>query len=134
MRLASSRLAAPVIALAVIAAGCGGSTVAFQEVPGDPPQMSVPGTAAAFAPSPTATPTSTADATTTDTAAATPTATADTGTATTTTPSTQSGTDTTAGGTTAPSTDDGTTTDQPPPAGSPAQQFEDYCASNPGAC
>src|SRR5690242_4654344 len=67
------RFAVPVIALAVLAAGCGGSQVAFQEVPGDPPQATVPGTAEAFAPSPTATPTTTADASTTDTAAATPT-------------------------------------------------------------
>jgi hypothetical protein len=130
MRLAS-RLAAPAITLAVIAAGCGGSTVAFQEVPGDPPQMSVAG-AEAFAPSPTATPTGTAEAAT-GVATPTPTATADTTGAT--APSTSQGTtDTAAGGTTAPSTDDGATNDQPPPAGSPAQQFEDYCASNPGAC
>src|SRR3954447_20033930 len=101
------RFAAPVIALAVIAAGCGGSQVAFQEVPGDPPQMTVPGTAEAFAPSPTATPAATTDASaTTDTAAATPTpATSDT-TGTAATPTAQTGTGTTTGGSTAPSTGD----------------------------
>src|SRR3954452_15606235 len=98
MRLAP-RLAAPALALALIAAGCGGSQLAFQEVPGDPPQITVPGTAEAFAPSPTATPTATTDAsTTTDTATPTPTpAAGDTTGSTTapTTPTTQSGTDTT---------------------------------------
>ncbi len=72
MRLAP-RLAAPAIALALIAAGCGGSQLAFQEVPGDPPQSTVPGTAEAFAPAATPTPTPTTDASSTDTASATPT-------------------------------------------------------------
>ena len=40
----------------------------------------------------------------------------------------------TEGGTEAPSTDDSATTDQAPPAGSDAEQFEDFCAENPGAC
>src|SRR3954447_25164322 len=104
------RFAAPVITLAVIAAGCGVSQVSFQEVPGDPPQVTVPGTAEAFAPTPTATPTATVDASAT-VAATTPTPAAGT-------------TDTTAQpaptATPAPTTTDGTTNDQPPPAGSPA--------------
>ena len=40
----------------------------------------------------------------------------------------------TEGGAEAPSTDDSATTDQAPPAGSDAEQFEDFCAENPGAC
>jgi hypothetical protein len=129
MRLAP-RLAAPAIVLALIAAGCG-SQLAFQEVPGDPPQVTVPGTAEAFAPAATPTPTPTTDASSTDTASASPTP------APTETTTTGGQTDTGAtagGGTAAQGTDDGQTNDQPPPAGSPAQQFEDYCAANPGAC
>ena len=41
------------------------------------------------------------------------------------------------GGTTAPAPDtqaDGPTNDTAPPEGSNAQQFEDFCAQNPGAC
>lgn len=41
------------------------------------------------------------------------------------------------GGTTAPEADsqaDGPTNDTAPPEGSNAQQFEDFCAQNPGAC
>jgi hypothetical protein len=40
-----------------------------------------------------------------------------------------------AGGTTAPPAEaDGPTNDTPPPAGSDVEQFEDFCAQNPGAC
>jgi hypothetical protein len=48
----------------------------------------------------------------------------DTGTA----PSTDSG------GATAPAQEDSAANDTAPPAGSEAQQFEDFCAQNPGAC
>jgi len=54
---------------------------------------------------------------------------------TTTAPST---TDGTSGGTAAPTTpsttDDTATNDQAPPAGSDAQQFENFCEQNAGAC
>ena len=38
------------------------------------------------------------------------------------------------GGATAPGSQDTANSDSPPPAGSDAQQFEDFCAQNPGAC
>jgi hypothetical protein len=125
MRFAPSRLAVPIAVLTFALAGCGGAAVTVQEAPGDPVQLTVPGDGAALAPdltpSPTPTPTATVDA---NTAAATPTP--DTGAAATPTPE-----GTTGGGTAAPDT---ATTDQPPPAGSNADEFEAFCAENPGAC
>jgi hypothetical protein len=126
------RLAAPITLLVVTLAGCGGSKVTVEEVPGGPVPLTVPGTGAALKP----------QATATATASATPTATTtgstgtSSGTTQSTTPSTaSSGTGTTGGGTQAPSSSsDSATSDQPPPAGSDAQQFEDFCAQNPGAC
>ena len=51
---------------------------------------------------------------------------------------TDTGTDdaagTDSGGTTAPAQEDSPAEDTPPPAGSDAEQFEDFCAQNPGAC
>ena len=130
MRSASPRLVAvPIIALSLILAACGGNTVTVQEVPGDPVNLSVPGSAEALAPEPTPTPTATAAATETPapgTAQATPTPAAGT---TQTTPQADTG-----GGTEAPAGEDAATTDQPPPAGSDAEKFEDFCAENPGAC
>ena len=130
MRSASPRLVAvPIIALSLILAACGGNTVTVQEVPGDPVSLSVPGSADALAPAATPTPTPTATATETPaagTAQATPTPDAGT---TQTTPETDTG-----DGTEAPAGEDSATTDQPPPAGSDAEQFEDFCAENPGAC
>ena len=38
------------------------------------------------------------------------------------------------GGASAPSQQDSASNDTAPPAGSGAQQFEDFCAQNPGAC
>ena len=109
------RLAVPIILLLFALAGCGGTAVAVQEVPGDPAPLAVPGSGDGLAPaataSPTPTPTETPDAQTQ------------------TTPE-----DTAEGGAEAPSTDDSATTDQKPPAGSDAEQFEDFCAENPGAC
>jgi hypothetical protein len=126
------RLAAPFVVLMLIVAGCGGSKVTVQEVPGDPVSLSVPGTGEALAPQATATATGTATVTPTAT-------TTSDGTTTGQTPSNQTsastGTGTTGGGTAAPSTGtDSATNDQPPPAGAPAQDFEDFCAQNPGAC
>ena len=133
MRLAPPRLAVPIIVLTLAVAGCGGATVTVQEVPGDPVELTVPGTATALAPTatatPTATPTATADAERrrrprrrpTPAPATRPTQTAPEGT-------TGGGTD----GARRPT--DTATTDQPPPAGSDAEQFEDFCAENPGAC
>ena len=119
MRLASPRLiAVPIIALTLAVTACGGSKVAYSPVPGDPVDLAVPGTGEALAPAATATPTVTATETPDpDTAQATPTPDAGTG-----------------GGTQAPTGEDSATNDQPPPGGSDAQQYEDFCAANPGAC
>ena len=43
-------------------------------------------------------------------------------------------TGTDSGGATAPAEDDSASNDTAPPAGSDAEQFEDFCAQNPGAC
>ena len=127
------------VALAAFAAGCGGSELDYEEVPGPPVEVSIPsetvesgGSAGADADA-TPTPTATAEPGSTtapddqsgDTGAApsTGTGTADTGT---------SGTD--SGGATAPAEEDSAANDTAPPAGSEAQQFEDFCAQNPGAC
>ena len=133
MRLAPTRLAVGFTLLTFALAGCGGaSKVVVDDAPGAPVKLTVPGTANALAPAPTATPTVAATTTpaagqTTDnsTTAQAPTPTA--------TPQASDGT--AGGGTAAPgTTTDGTTNDQPPPAGSNAQQFEDFCTQNPGAC
>jgi hypothetical protein len=133
LRHAPTRLiAAPLIALTFAVTACGGATVAYKQAPGDPVDLSVPGNGDALAPeatpTPTATPTETAEA---DASQATPTPDANTGAGTTqqTTPQGNNG-----GGTEAPAEPDSATNDQPPPAGSDAQQFEDFCAENPGAC
>jgi len=128
MRLAP-RFTAAIAVLVLTVAGCGGANVAYREVPGGPVELEVPGEGAAVG---AATPTPTAEADATETpdpdaeadATAEPQATAapDTGTD-----------DGTGDGTEAPPADDATN-DTPPPAGSPQQQFEDYCAENPGAC
>ena len=59
MRLAPPRLAVPVTMLVFALAGCGGATVAVQEVPGDPAQLEVPGNGEGLAPASTATATPT---------------------------------------------------------------------------
>ena len=119
--------------LALAAAGCGGGEPLAPEVPGPPAEVKVPqssqspgdvaaangqGSANGSA---TPTPTPTGSGTSGATATATPTPTV-TGTG-------------QGGGAAAPnSTADGPTNDTPPPDGSNAQQFEDFCAQNPGAC
>ena len=114
------RLAVPLIALA-LAAGCGGSEVTVQEVPGDPVELTVPGGGEALAP--TATPTPTPTETPADPAAAeaTPAAPAED-------PAAQAPEGTDGGGAAAP--DNG----EPPPPGSDPERYEEFCAQNPGAC
>jgi hypothetical protein len=113
-----------VLVLAVLLAACGGG-VSVEQAPGPPVTVREPGNPAQLAP--TATPTATAGTTGT----ATPTPTTSSGTAATPTPTaTPSGTGT---GTGTQTGSTGTTT-QPPPAGSDAQKFEQFCAQNPGAC
>ena len=135
MRLASPRLVAvPIIMLTFALAACGGNTVTVQEVPGDPVDLTVPGTGEALAPDGDAHPHADADG--------------------------HAGREHVAGHPdarrqrrhrrdradhaggprrrrrrgTRPAGTDSATTDQPPPAGCDAQQFEDFCAENPGAC
>jgi hypothetical protein len=131
MRFAPSRLAVGISMLTLAVAGCGGASVTVTEAPGEPPQLTVPGGGAQLNPNATATATATATPTAdADTAQATATPAASTGEAT--TPTTPEGT--TGGGTTAPDGTDSATTDKPPAAGSGADEFEAFCAENPGAC
>jgi hypothetical protein len=124
------RLAAPFIVLTLTVAACGGSTVAVQEAPGGAVNLTTPGNGAALDPAATATATAAAGATATPTATTTG-ASASTGT---TQPSTSTTTGTTGGGTQAPSTSTTGAATATPAPGSPGQQFEDFCAQNPGAC
>ncbi len=132
LRLATFLIAA---LMAVVAAGCGSSDAAAPQVPGPPAEVTIPEssqapTAAAGSNSDSKSSTdsssSSSDSSSSDSSSST-----DTGTG-----SSDTGTGTTgdsSGGTTSPSTGtaDSTAT---PPAGSNAQQFEDFCAQNPGAC
>ena len=132
MRLTTTRLAVPLILL--VLAGCGGTQVVVNDVPGGPVDLKVPGNGEGLAGAPTPTPTAGAteeptDATD-DTAQAEPTA------APTEAPADTSTQTDPAGGAQAPETDTGTgtATGEPPEAGAPKKDFEDYCAQNPGAC
>ena len=117
--------------LALAAAGCGSDDSLAPEVPGPPadvvlPQATVAPTSddenADSADQDSSTDEGTTDDTTTPDDSG---ATGDTGT---TTPDTS-------GGTTAPEAEpDSPTNDTPPPTDSEAQQFEDFCDQNPGAC
>jgi hypothetical protein len=119
--------------LGLAAAGCGGGDDVAPETPGPPADYVVPEAtveAAANEDAATNGDDATTDDTTTDDATGTTEETApptDTGAA---APETDTG-----GGTAAPETQaDSPTNDTPPPEGSEAQQFEDFCAQNPGAC
>jgi hypothetical protein len=121
-------IAAGILALA--AAGCGSDDTLAPEVPGPPADVALPEATVAPAADEDADSadqdSSTDENSTDDTAAPEDTgATGDTGA---TTPDTS-------GGTTAPEAEaDSPTNDTPPPADSEAEQFEDFCAQNPGAC
>ncbi|MFL5896639.1 MAG: hypothetical protein ACJ76Z_16190 [Thermoleophilaceae bacterium] len=117
--------AAVVAVMAFVAAGCGGSKNAAEPLP-PTPTLTVPGESG------TPSVPKTAD-TTTDTSTSTSTSTTPTPAAT--TPSNPS---TPQGGAAPPQTG-GVSPDSPsnntsPPAGSPAQRFEQFCKDNPGAC
>jgi hypothetical protein len=145
------RLAAVAAAglLALVGAGCGGDDELAPEVPGPPADVVIPESAEAPTEAAgqdeaatqdtgedtgedtggeaTTEPGTTDDTGTTAPEEATPVP-DDTGTGTTTTPDSS-------GGTTAPEGEaDSPTNDTPPPEGSNAEQFEDFCAQNPGAC
>jgi hypothetical protein len=115
--------------LALAAAGCGGGNGAAPQVPGPPADVAIPESSQApTAPKSdsSASPTATPDSTSTPDSSASGSTGTDTGT-------TAGGT--ASGGTTSPDTTaDSPTNDTAPPAGSDAQQFEDFCAQNPGAC
>ena len=129
MRLAP-RLAASITALALIAAGCGGSDVAYREVPGGPAELQVPGSGANFSSAATPTPTVDPDATETPDADAEETTTPDAGTG----EEATGATGTTEGGTEAPATEEPAPEDTTPQTETPPDGLEDYCAENPGAC
>ena len=131
-RTTRTSLTALLVAVLAFAAGCGGSEVASEEVPGPPAAFTVPtdsdlgGSNAAdnTASGADSNSGSNADSGTADSGAAdatpTPTPPADT-----------------SGGAAAPeatAAPDTATNDTPPAAGSPPQQFEDFCAQNAGAC
>jgi hypothetical protein len=121
-------IAAGVLALA--AAGCGSDDSLAPEVPGPPADVQLPDATVA--------PTADEDADSADQDSSTDenstddtTAPEDTGA----TGDTGATTPDTSGGTTAPEAEaDSPTNDTPPPADSEAEQFEDFCAQNPGAC
>jgi len=130
----SALLIVGLLSLALLA-GCGGDEELAPQVPGPPADVTIPdagvspsGSAAAGDESG-----NTGDQSTDSTGTQTPEATAapeGSGDAGTTQPDAS-------GGTSAPEADtqaDGPTNDTAPPEGSNAQQFEDFCAQNPGAC
>jgi hypothetical protein len=121
-----SALLLPLLGLALVGAGCGGSDSTVQEVPGPPATLTVPHQKGAADASASATPTPTPSAT--GTATPTPAGTGSTG-------STGSaGTNTAATATPAPATQGSPAATQAPAAGSPPQQFEQFCQENAGAC
>jgi hypothetical protein len=123
------------MAVVALFAACGGGEVSSDEVPGDPPALTVPSDDDIGSGGSADNASADADDTTggTDDPEATATPDSTTGDAGTVTPP---ATDDTSGGTTVPETapEDSATTDTPPPAGSDAEQFEDFCEQNAGAC
>jgi hypothetical protein len=123
-----------IIAVGLLAlAGCGGGDELAPEVPGPPADVALPESTVAPAADESADGAtdedSTTDDSTTDDTGTTPDDTGATGDTGTTTP------DTSGGGTAAPdAAADSPTNDTPPPEDSEAEQFEDFCAQNPGAC
>jgi hypothetical protein len=128
--------------LAIVAAGCGGGDTAATQVPGPPADVTIPesdtapgagsNSESSNSDNSTSSDSSSSDSSTSD--SSTDSSSGDTGTGTT----GDTGTGTTGdanGGTAAPDTGtDSASNDQAPPSGSDAQQFEDFCAQNPGAC
>jgi hypothetical protein len=129
----SALLIAGLLSLTLLA-GCGGDDDLAPQVPGPPADVSVPDAGVspsgdAAADESGATDDESADSTDEPTpeATAAPEGTGDTGTA----------EPDASGGATAPEPEpqaDGPTNDTAPPEGSNAQEFEDFCAQNPGAC
>jgi hypothetical protein len=135
--------------LALGAAGCGGGEVSYDEVPGAPADVPIPNDASSLegggaaddaGADAEATPTPTPDPETGTVPPEDQSGDAGTNTAAGTDPGTAPAPDgteaapTDSGGATAPAEPDGPANDAAPPEGSEAQQFEDFCAENPGAC
>jgi hypothetical protein len=154
-RRITALIAAGVLALAAV--GCGDGDEIAPEVPGPPADVALPDATVAptsdensdssgTSDSSSSTDEGTTDEGTTDegttdesatpdASGTTPDASGTTPDASGTTPDTGAATPDSSGGTAAPDTSaDGPTNDTPPPADSEAQQFEDFCAQNPGAC
>ncbi len=141
-RPATALLISAVLALG--AAGCGGSEVEYDEVPGPPASVPIPNDTSTLEGSGDSSASGDASATPTPEATAAPdsqSGDAGTNTAATTEPAapttdgtTDTGATTDSGGSTAPAEQDGPSNDTAPPAGSEAEQFEAFCAENPGAC
>jgi hypothetical protein len=128
-------LMALVAVLTFAAAGCGGSEVASDEVPGAPPAITVPSDSDLGGGSSNAADnTGSSDdnsSSTDDSADSADSGSADSGAA------TATPVPDTSGGTAAPeatAAPDTATSDQPPDAGSPPEQFENFCEQNAGAC
>jgi hypothetical protein len=135
-------LAAGLVALG--AAGCGGGDELAPQAPGPPADVRVPESSEAPAGGSSdngnaqqdGDQSGDADNTGTDEATPTPTATPDGGAETPAAPEdTGAAVPDEGGGSAAPEAQpDGPTNDTAPPAGSEPEQFEDFCAQNPGAC
>jgi hypothetical protein len=119
-------VAVAAVLLALGVAGCGGSEVEYQEVPGEPAEITLPDRI----PEPTSAE-GDEDAATGD-ATPTPTATPDPATGAT-TDGTTTDESASAEATPAPA-EDGAANDEPPVPGSDAERFEDFCEQNAGAC
>jgi hypothetical protein len=133
-------VAALVAALAVLAAGCGGSKIAADEVPGSPvalttpvdrqtPEGARPDSSSSSSDSSTdadSGDTSTSDQTGTDTGA-------DTGAAATPAPA-ETPAPAAGGGTQDQTQQQGTAPAEPAPQGSDEQRFDEFCDQNAGAC
>ena len=132
-RASLRRLAVLAAVMSLALAGCGGSEIEYQEVPGEPAEITLPeGTPAGE--SDTATGDAEAAGTTEEaTPTPTPTETPAEG-------ATGAATDGTAGSesaaaeTTPAPAEDGPASDEPPVPGSDAERFEDFCEQNAGAC
>jgi len=123
--------------LAVVVAGCGGDDTLAPQVPGPPADVSVPDSGQ----SPTEAAASAQDqAGSNDSSTSNDSTSSDDSTSSGSGTTDSSGSDTgttgdTSGGTAAPDTGtDSAQNDTPPPADSNAEQFEDFCAQNQGAC
>ena len=117
------------VLLALSVAGCGGSQVDYQEVPGDPAEITLPDrTPAADPEAAEAEDDAAVDEATTPEPTATPAG--ETGAATDGT----TGDEAAAVEATPAPAEDGPETDEPPVPGSDAERFEDFCEQNAGAC